>query len=357
LITGNAAGKINFIENIGGDPVQWAAPTPLLAEGEEIHIMAGYNGSIQGPAEEKWGYTVVDAADWNQDGLLDIIVNSIFGKVIWYENIGTTTNPKLTSSRPIEVEWNSEVPKPVWNWWNPQGKELVTQWRSSVQAVDINKDGLVDLVALDQEGFLSFYERSNHEDELLLLPPKRIFFVETDSVSVFDDDHNPMQFDAQNASLSAYADDGTLGYFGREWDGNRWGPYKIVKSVTQIQALQDAMIKRQGAKPLRLSGGWAGRSGRRKFVFADWNGDGRLDLIVNSYNANLLLNVSNVEGEFLFRDYGRLGDIRLAGHTSCPTVVNWYGGETPDLLIGAEDGYFYYLRNKNANGRSSIHKN
>ncbi len=51
--------------------------------------MAGPNGSIQGPAEAKWGYTTLNVADWDGDGLPDIVLNSILGEVIWLRNIGT----------------------------------------------------------------------------------------------------------------------------------------------------------------------------------------------------------------------------------------------------------------------------
>ncbi len=47
--------------------------------------MAGPNGSIQGPCEAKWGYTTLTVADWDGDGLPDLVVNSIWGKVVWYQ--------------------------------------------------------------------------------------------------------------------------------------------------------------------------------------------------------------------------------------------------------------------------------
>ena len=53
--------------------------------------MAGPNGSIQGPAEAKWGYTTLSVADWDGDGLPDIVVNSIWGRVEWLRNVGTRT--------------------------------------------------------------------------------------------------------------------------------------------------------------------------------------------------------------------------------------------------------------------------
>src|SRR5690606_24292769 len=33
------------------------------------------------------------------------------------------------------------------------------------------------------------------------------------------------------------------------------------------------------------------------------------------------------------------------GHTTSPTIVDWNEDGVPDLLLGAEDGHFYYLEN------------
>ena len=112
LICGNSAGYIGFIEHLdGGDPPSWAPPKYLENNGTPIRIQAGYNGSIQGPCESKWGYTTLTVADWNDDGLKDIIVNSIWGKVLWYENIGEKGDPVLSGEKPVKVKWPAPAPK------------------------------------------------------------------------------------------------------------------------------------------------------------------------------------------------------------------------------------------------------
>ncbi len=102
LVCGNTAGYIGFIENLdGGDPPKWAKPVTLTADGEIIRVQAGPNGSIQGPCEAKWGYTTLSVADWDGDGLPDVVANSIWGKVHWYRNVGSRKQPKLAAARPI----------------------------------------------------------------------------------------------------------------------------------------------------------------------------------------------------------------------------------------------------------------
>lgn len=291
LICGNTAGYIGFIENLdGGNPPKWAAPKYLEIDGKPLRIMAGYNGSIQGPAEAKWGYTTISVADWNHDGLPDILANSIWGKVVWYQNTGTRENPVLQAAQPIEVEWSGETPYPAWNWWKPEGKELVTQWRTTPFVFDLNGDKLNDLVMLDHEGFLAFFERVQQDGKLLLLPGKRIFYGK--NVSVFDRRHQS---------------------------------------------------KNDSSGVLQLNPRTAGGSGRRKLCLVDWDGDQKLDLLVSSENISFMQNVG--EGRFEFQNRGRMSEHILAGHTTSPTIVDWDKNGIPDLLIGAEDGYFYYLPN------------
>ncbi len=295
LIVGDSAGRISFVKNLdGGLNPTWAAPQYLEADGEEIRRQAGESGSIQGPAEAKWGYTVVKVVDWNHDSLPDIIANDIWGKVHWYENVGTLTDPVLTAAQPIEVEWEGSPPKPEWNWWDPEGDSLVTQWRTTPYVIDLNEDGLNDLVMLDHEGYLAFFERQEIDGEWKLLPGERIFIGEEGS-SKFDRHGNP-----------------TMAAKG----------------------------------PMQMNYEEFGPSGRRKFTFVDWNDDGKLDLIVNGRpNVRLLLNVGTEEEPFLYRDTGNITEGVLAGHTTSPTIVDWNDNGLPDLLIGAEDGHMYYLEN------------
>lgn len=162
-MSGNTSGYIELFENLSGPKVaspKWAAAKRLEAGGRTFRVMAGPNGSIQGPAEAKWGYTTLNVADWDADGLPDIVFNSIWGRVQWLKNIGTRTSPKLAEPQSVEVEWPGTPPKPAWTWWTPTGKELATQWRTTPVLADWNGDGLLDLAMLDHEGFLSLFERA-----------------------------------------------------------------------------------------------------------------------------------------------------------------------------------------------------
>jgi len=296
LVSGNTAGYIGFIENLGGMPTRWAQPRYLSAEGKLIHEQAGPNGSIQGPAEEKWGYSILSVADWDGDGLPDIMTNGIWGKIVWYKNIGTRTAPRLAAGKPVELTLpaGAKNPAPAWNWWKPVGNELVTQWRTTPQMSDWNGDGLMDLVMSDPDGYLALYERRRAADGALsLLPSQRVFWSE--GASVFNSHGVP-----QN--------------------------------------------KESGL--LRLNDGVFGRGGRRTFCLVDWDGDGKPDLMLNSIpNVNFFRNLGkNAAGQWAFRDEGPVSTHVLAGHATKPT----YFAATRELLVGAEDGFLYRVKQPSA---------
>ena len=274
VICGNTAGQIAWLENLGQR--RWAAPRLLKAAGQTIQIQAGKNGSIQGPAEAKWGYTTQTVGDWNHDGLPDIVANSIWGKVIWYRNVGSREKPRLAAAQSVQVGWPGRPSKPAWNWWDPAEGTLVTQWRTTPVVVDWNRDGLNDLVMLDHEGYLVWFERIRRNGKVTLSLPVRCFVTP---------------------------------------DG----------------------------KPVRLTNRTAGGSGRRKLAVVDWDQDGRLDLLVNSVNADWYRNLSDRDGQVVLQNQGPLAERKLAGHTSSPTVVDWNQDGVPELLVGAEDGYLYHM--------------
>ena len=281
IICGNTAGYIAFIENLSGPKVErpkWAASQLLEAGGQTLRIMAGPNGSIQGPCERKWGYTTQTVSDWDHDGLPDLIVNSILGKVVWYRNIGTRRAPKLGAAAPVEVEWRDAQPSLKWGWMRPKGKGLLTQWRTTPVAIDWNEDGLTDLMMLDHEGYLANFPRARRDGRVVLDAPQRIF----------------------ETPKSGY---------------------------------------------VRLNTRTAGGSGRRKLCVVDWDGDGALDVLANSPNAELWKNVGSREGMTRLVNKGTLFERNISSHTTSPTVVDWNGDNRPDLLVGAEDGFLYYGRN------------
>lgn len=305
ILAGDSAGHIAFIENLSGrgvaDP-SWAEPVllsagvgknalPSLDNGgvvslDPIVVQAGENGSIQGPSERKWGYTTLSTADWDGDGLPDVMVNTIWGKVLLFPNVGTRTAPKLGAPRGVEVEWEGPQPRMGWGWIRPElqsnPRELVTQWRTTPYMIDLNRDGLMDLVMLDTEGFLAFYERA---------------------------------IDPANPSR------------------------RILKAPRR------AFMNDQG-RPVARVGGKGGHSGRLQFCFADWDGDGKDDFIrYGGRNVAIFRQTGFSDGKWHFEAMPPVSDTMLNSHGPKPCACDFDADGRPDLLVGAEDGFIYRIRN------------
>ncbi len=344
LVCGNTAGYLELIENLGGNPPSWAAPVRLKSGGEVIRIQAGPSLSIQGPAEAKWGYTVPAVADWDGDGLLDIVCNSIVGKIVWFRNIGAPGRPELASEEAVRVAWDGEAPKPGWTWWTPGTGELAVEWRTKPIVSDVNGDGLADLVAVDHEGFLACFERKRTDAGVVLTPGRRIFRgAEAKRDCVFDGNGETLELDLNGDGTNDLLQRGPGGavlFRAADRKARRDG---VRSASTVFQRTKDLPFTSPfGAdeRLLRMNASWAGGSGRRQMVLCDWDGDGKPDLVANSRNMNLLRNIGG-QGEFVFRDEGRLVDAVLAGHTTCPTVADVNGDGVKELIIGAEDGFLY----------------
>ncbi|MDG2399583.1 MAG: VCBS repeat-containing protein, partial [Akkermansiaceae bacterium] len=161
ILCGNTAGNIALFTNLDGKGTKWSAPELLKADHKVFRIMAGANGSIQGPAEAKWGYTTLSVADWNDDGHDDILVNSIWPKLQLLRNTGSGL-----TQEPLSF-WSKELP-PAFYWWQNLAENLQIQWRTTPLATDFDADGKLDLVILDQEGFLTCQSRARMETRIFL---------------------------------------------------------------------------------------------------------------------------------------------------------------------------------------------
>lgn len=287
LISGNSYGEVLLFEseNTGANPparttrpFHWGKTTPTLLP---IHIQAGPNGSIQGPEEARYGYTNTEVCDWDGDGLPDLLVSDVWGRNRWYQNTGTRESPALGPPRTIRVAWNGPPPKPAWVWWQPEEEELVNVWRTRPESVDWNNDGLMDLVTLDQEGCLAWFERQREENGALVLSPAQRIFV--------DGKGQPLHF---GEGVAGRAGRGTFDLV--DWDQD--GDHDLL--TYEFDTLRSV--------------GYYQNSGSDKAPAFQYLGD----LLVPR-------------------------GIILAGHSTTPAALDFDLDGILDLLVGCEDGLVY----------------
>ena len=274
IVAGDSYGFLDYFENTGTTCEPTYAPMVRLeARGETIRIQAGYNGSIQGPDESKWGYTCPEVGDWDGDGLKDIITCSIWGHHVLYRNIGRKGAPKLAAGEFLEVEWpTAQVPKPTWFWWQPIGNQLATHWRSRPAMIDWNRDGLMDYVSIDHEGHLALYERYRDADTLKLRPGRRVFL---------NKDGGPICLNSRFGGSSGRRKIAFV-----DWDGD--GDHDLVSNSSSAQWSENVgsddktkLISRGTLTPYTFTG----HSTAPEPI--DWDGDGTPDLLLGAEDGNL----------------------------------------------------------------------
>jgi len=160
FLVGNDAGELLFCQNIGepGRP-EFDNPLAVLAGDQPLNIKAGYKGSIQGPGEAMWGYTCPTACDWNGDGRLDVILNSVYGD--YQVLLQTDSQDKIPAFT---------APK----WLYADGLQLHLAWRSQPGVTDWGLGKRLCLIALDEQNLLRQFWRIDDQNvergELLSLP-------------------------------------------------------------------------------------------------------------------------------------------------------------------------------------------
>jgi hypothetical protein len=130
LIVGDIGGHVSVYLNEGTkQQYAFGKPVRLKANGKEIAVPHGDAGPC--------------VADWDGDGLLDLIVGCGDGSVMFYRNIGTAKEPKLAEGvvliPPGKIEYDAEK----------MSKEPTRGVRAKVCVVDYNGDGLPDLLVGD----------------------------------------------------------------------------------------------------------------------------------------------------------------------------------------------------------------
>jgi len=133
LLVGNINGKAQLVPNESGGE--------SLAFGQEISLVS--------LAEQKLGDSHPVAADWDQDGDLDLLIGHSEGGVVWCRNVGTRREPQL--AEPAELIPHSPAP------WTGDTHRNPDDWgvRAKICVTDWNRDGRLDILLGDRCGSFS----------------------------------------------------------------------------------------------------------------------------------------------------------------------------------------------------------
>ena len=145
LVVGNSAGTVYLILN-EGTPKKPAFAKPIKLTDVDGKSISGSGGGA-GPC----------VADWNGDGLLDIILGSEKGGAVWYRNIGTKTEAKFAAVEALIPPGKGNTSggtamsgsKDMYGTSPSAQISANNSWRTKVCAFDWNGDGLLDLLVGD----------------------------------------------------------------------------------------------------------------------------------------------------------------------------------------------------------------
>lgn len=151
MLIGSFAGKMFLRMNIGtrDEPDFSKESLPVLAGGE--------------PLKES-GHANPVVADWDSDGLEDLVVGSSNGRISWYRNVGSKGKPEFGPAK-VLVPATGGNKGPIQ--FRFPGEEILPGGRTQICVTDYNGDGLLDILAGDYATVMPMKKVS--EDEIALV--------------------------------------------------------------------------------------------------------------------------------------------------------------------------------------------
>ncbi|MFH1758172.1 MAG: FG-GAP-like repeat-containing protein [Pseudomonadota bacterium] len=287
-----AAGNLTRSTGLEGvapaSPVS-AQPTPSKPAPIAMKMWAG-----MGRAEKV-------VADWNGDGLYDLILGDRDGFVTVYLNQGTNAAPRYAVGMKLRGG----------------GKEIKVKNPSAPYLVDWNGDGKIDLLVGDGGGYLHLFLNAGAADSVDFAPGVKVQAAGKDLDE--GSDASPCVVDWNE-------------------DGKKDLAMGMGNGVIYILLNEGSNEQPIFGKPIELNGGSLDVGSNSSPDFADWNGDGKKDLIIGNDDGEIFVFLNKGTNEDpQYENKGEKLPLKF-GDNASPRVIGWNRPGANDLVIADRNG-------------------
>jgi hypothetical protein len=113
LIVGDAPGRLYLVQDLGsGSDHRYAAPVALEAGGVPFRLDPGPDGMRDGPVGLRLGYSSPAVTDWTGNGRLDLVVGGAGGEILFLRNNGGPNSPRFDAPLPLRCEGAALITPP-----------------------------------------------------------------------------------------------------------------------------------------------------------------------------------------------------------------------------------------------------